>query len=208
MNILSLFVFLMFLLPNIMNAISVPTPTEPVWELEKSTEDIKVYTRYILGWSIKEYKAVLNVNAPIKTVEAVLRRSQDQKKWSKNTLMVKEIDRVSTNEFYTYSQSDSPWPASDRDNVVRIIYRYPHSDTIIIDIQACPDKYPKDPNFVRVSRMKGQWMLIRKGSNQTQIIQKAVVDPGGAAPNWLINSFLVNGPLRNLTNLKQYIEQL
>lgn len=184
------------------------TLTEPVWVLEKSTNDVKIYTRYIKGWSIKEYKAVLTINAPIQTIEKVLRRSQDQKKWSKNTLLVKEIDRVSTNEYYTYSQSDAPWPASDRDNVVKILYRYPHQDTVIIDIQAYPEKYPKDPNFVRVSRMKGQWLLIRKGVQQTQVIQKAVADPGGSAPNWLINSFLVNGPLRNLSNLKQYIEQL
>ncbi len=177
------------------------------WKLEKEADGIKIYTRHIEGWDIKEYKAVFYVKATLKAVENALRDTPNQKKWSKNTISSKEIKNISRNNFYTYSQSDSPWPASDRDNVVHIKYSYPQRGEIHIKINSEPDKHPRDANFVRVERMQGIWKLQETKSGLIKITQQAVVDPGGSAPVWLINSFLVSGPHKNMKNLKQYIEK-
>jgi hypothetical protein len=180
----------------------------PPWKFIKAADGISIYTRPVDGWSIKEYKAIFNVKASIDLVEQALRDTKNQKKWSENTLLVKEIKRSSPNSFYTYSQTNAPWPATDRDNVVHIIYTYPAKNKVHIKIQSKPDVFPRNNNFVRIERMHGSWILEKTATGTTKVIQQALVDPGGAAPSWLINSFLVNGPMRNLNNLKNYIEKM
>jgi len=179
---------------------------EPPWEYVKTSNGIKIYTRKIKGWDIKEYKAVFYVKASLQSVEKVLRDTPNQGKWSKNTLLSKEIKHISRNEFYTYSQTDSPWPASDRDNVVHIKYSYPSPQKVLIHIKSVPNFIPLKEGYVRIKRMKGLWTLKETKNKLVKVVQQAVVDPGGSAPSWLINSFLVDGPLKNLNNLRNYIE--
>ncbi|MCH2022626.1 MAG: START domain-containing protein [Saprospiraceae bacterium] len=179
----------------------------PPWKFIKSSDGISIYTRSVDGWSVNEYRAIFTIKAPIELVEKVLRDTKNQRKWSKNTILVKEIKRVSHDIFYTYSQTNAPWPATDRDNVVHIIYTYPTKNKIHIKIESKPNAFPKNKNFVRIERMEGSWILEASSNGTTKVTQQALVDPGGSTPKWLINSFLVNGPMRNLNNLKNYIEK-
>lgn len=177
------------------------------WKFEKEQNGIKIYTRAIEGWAIKEYKAVFYVKTALIAVENALRDTPNQTKWSKNTLLAEEIKKISRNNFYTYSQSDSPWPATDRDNVVHIEYSYPSPKMVRIDINSEPNFIPQKAGYVRVTQMKGHWHLKEIEDGLTEVTQQAVVNPGGAAPNWLINAFLIDGPLETFKNFKDYVER-
>ena len=176
------------------------------WVFEKEANGIKIYTRKIDGWSIKEYKAVFYIKSPLIAVENALRDTPNQNKWSKKTIMATTIKYLSKNNFYTYSQTDSPWPASDRDNVVHIKYSYPSSKVIHIDINSEPNFIPKKEGYVRIARMKGSWHLQEIEEGLIKVTQQAAVDPGGSTPNWLINTFLVDGPLKTLKSFHDYVK--
>jgi hypothetical protein len=177
------------------------------WELQKEENGIKIYTRKIDGWSVKEYKVVFYIKTSLAAVENALRDIPNQDKWSKNTIMSKEIKNLSKNDFYTYSQSDSPWPATDRDNIVHIKYSYPSPKDIHVTINSVPSFIPQKKGYVRIPKMKGFWHLQEAENGLIKVTQQAAVDPGGSTPSWLINSFLIDGPLRTMKNFHDYVKK-
>lgn len=111
-------------------------PNTDDWALEKDSYGVKVYTRSVAGWDMKEYKAVVQVRATLAQVEAVLRDAPNRGKWIHNAYNTKDVKVVSKNEMYTYCAIDAPLPVSDRDNVVNWKYVQVSSKEIRIDVKA------------------------------------------------------------------------
>ena len=175
------------------------------WKFEKEQNKIKIYTRKTSGWEIKEYKAEFLIKASLLEVKNALRDIPNVHKWSKNTIMMKEIKTISKDNFYTYSQTDFPFPAYDRDNIVYIKYSYPTLTSILITMKSVPDFLPEKNGITRIKKMNGSWHLEVLEDGITKVTQKAVVDPEGLFPSWLVNSFLIDGPLNNLKDFHDYV---
>lgn len=177
------------------------------WTLEKNSNGVKVYTRFIPGWSIKEFKAIVQIKATLEQVEAAIRDAPNRCKWIHNGYNTKDVKVVSKNEIYTYCAIDAPWPVSDRDNVVQWKYTRVSDKEIRIDMNAAdPSVYPEQSGIVRVSKLKGYWKLVDLGNGYVEVTQQAASEPGGSIPAWLANSSIVDTPFNTLFNLKYYVE--
>jgi hypothetical protein len=176
------------------------------WVLEKNKDGVKVYTRSIEGWSIKEFKGVVSIQATLAQVEAAIRDSPNRSKWMHNSYDTKDVRWVSNNEVYTYSAIDAPWPVSDRDNVLHWKYNRVSDKFIRIDMKAAPNEIAQVSGVVRVTRLEGFWTLEDKGNGYIEVVQQVAAEPGGSIPAWLANSSVVDAPYNTLYNLKKHVE--
>lgn len=178
------------------------------WDLAKDKNGVKVYTRKIEGWGIKEYKVKMTVKASFSKVIATLKDVPGRYEWLHNTMEVREVER-SSEMIAIYNKVDAPWPVSDRDNITKFSFSYPSSKTARVDMSVLKThkKAPIYKGIVRVDRIKGHWYIKDKGNGYIDVMQQCVAEPGGSIPDWLANSAVVDNPYNSMYNLKKYIEK-
>jgi hypothetical protein len=178
------------------------------WDLAKDKNGVKVYTRKIEGWGIKEYKVKMTVKATLSKVVSTLKDVPGRYEWLHNTIEIREIERPNKDVVSVYNKVDAPWPVSDRDNITKFSFSYPSSKMVRVDMTVIKEhkKAPIYEGIVRIERLKGYWTLEDKGNGYVELIQQCAAEPGGSIPDWLANSAVVDTPYNSMYKLKQYIE--
>lgn len=197
--------FLAFLLVSLLFT---TTTMAQKWTLAKDKNTVKVYTRNIEGWGIKEYKAVFTVKASLQQVETVLKDVPGRYNWLHNTVEIREIARQE-NAVSVYNLVDAPWPVSDRDNITRFSFTKPSANVVRIDMDLLKShaKAPIYDGIVRIEKMEGFWLLTDLGNGNVRVMQQCVAEPGGSIPDWLANSAVVDTPYQSMYKLKKHIEK-
>lgn len=178
------------------------------WSLAKDKNAVKVYTRKIEGWGIKEYKAVFSVKASLNKVVRVLKDVPGRYNWLHNTVEIREIARTSDAVSF-YNLVDAPWPVSDRDNITTFSFVQLNPTQVRVNMKLLKThaKAPVYDGIVRIQKMKGYWLLTDKGNGIVEVLQQCVAEPGGSIPDWLANSAVVDTPYQSMYKLKKYIEK-
>lgn len=178
---------------------------QDAWKLEKNTKGVKVYTRFVEGWGIKEFKGITRAPGTVADFEKILRDAPDRAKWMHNTYGTKDIKTISPDEIYSYSVVDAPWPVTDRDNVTRMTFKRSPKE-LIVELYGIPKEYPVQSGCLRIERMQGYWKATDMGDGTIEITQQALADAGGSIPDWLANSSVIDSPFNTLYNLKTRLE--
>jgi hypothetical protein len=176
------------------------------WHLERDKSGVKIYTRFIKGWDLKQFKAVVNIKTDLSSVEKTIRNAVGRNNWMYNTFDTKDIKKVSDNEIYSYSRVAAPWPVSDRDNVTKYTYKKVSDKEIYVYLSNVNGIAPEKSGIVRIKRMEGYWHFKDLDNGFIQVSQIAVAEPGGSIPAWLANSAVIDSPYNTLLNMKNHIE--
>ena len=172
------------------------------WTLAKQENGIDVYTRPVEGSGIKEFKGTAEFDSTVDSVLKVLRDSERFKTWFPNTPSSKLL-AVDGPVRYQYSTMGTPWPVSNRDNVLRTETQVDAASGIVdITVTAAPDYYPEQKDLVRVRIAKGTWRLEPLASDRARVTFTMHLDPGGGIPEWMINARIIATPFEALTNLR------
>ncbi len=176
------------------------------WELSVNKENIKIYVRKIDTTSIKEYRAMMTVKAPMDSVIKKIIDVKNLKNWNyktQNTLLVKKLTDTS---WVFYMQNDLDWPAKDRDHVSRVTLKKKKNDCLII---ITPENHlvKEKSDFVRVKVFRGFWSLKKIDENQTQVIQQMYGDPESNVPSFIINSMLLKAPFESFKAMRSQLEK-
>ncbi len=179
---------------------------DTAWELSAQQDGIDVYTRPVAGSGIKEFKGVADIDASLITIGALLRDSDQLKTWFPNTPESKLLKREGE-VAYQYSVMATPWPISDRDNVLRSVTQTDREAGVMrITVTAAPDEHPEQTDRVRVRKANGSWLLKAVNESKTRVTFQMHLEPGGGIPQWMINARVVGTPLEAITNLRQAVK--
>lgn len=182
------------------------TESETAWELSAQQHGIDVYTRPVAGSGIKEFKGVAEIDASTTSILALLRDSDRFKTWFPNTPESKLLKRDG-DVSYQYSVMATPWPISDRDNVLRSVTQVDReADVVRITVSAAPDEYPPQADRVRVRKANGSWLLKAVNASKTLVTFQMHLEPGGGIPQWMINVRVVETPLEAIANMRQALK--
>lgn len=173
------------------------------WRLRKEADNIRVYTIDLGDSRFKAFKAVAVLDAPIETLMAVMINPQSCMEWVHNCSESYAFGTGSFHDRYAYSVNDMPWPVTDRDYVLHIRTRGSEATgEIVMDLNATPDQRTELDNRVRVDQSDTLYRFVPEG-DKTRMIWLQHTDPNGALPGWLVNSLLVDIPVRSLQALEQ-----
>lgn len=186
---------------------SAEAQTQEEWHLEKDKNGIQVYSRHLAGNRLKEIKVHCDMTGyPAQLVAFFSDVDQYPQVIYKNKT-ARLLRRVSETELYYYAQSETPWPATNRDFVIRLRFAYePKSRTLQINTDGVPDEVPLQEGFVRIPVWQAVWSVRPISASTMQIDYTFQVDPGGKLPAWLINATAAIGPYQSFLNMRDKIQ--
>jgi hypothetical protein len=177
------------------------------WSLERDRSGVKIYTRYVEGWPLKQFKGIVNIKASLNTIERTLRNDVARAYWMYNTHETKDVKKINENEIYSYSRVAAPWPVSDRDNVTKYTFKRISDNELFIYFTNVSGIVPEKYNTIRLKKMEGHWHFKNVEGGYVQVTQQVLSEAGGTVPSWLANSAILDSPYYTLLNLKNYVEK-
>ncbi|MEO8517245.1 MAG: START domain-containing protein [Flavobacterium sp.] len=176
------------------------------WELAVNKDEIKIYVRKSDSTSIKEYKAIMNVKVPMDSVIRKILDVKNLRTWNYKTTKTSLIKKISDTSWVFYMQNDLDWPIKDRDHVSRVVMKRTKKECIIT-LTPENNLIKENPDFIRIKRFKGIWVLKKIDEKQTQIVQQLYGDPESYVPSFIINSMLTKAPFETFKAMRSQLEK-
>lgn len=182
---------------------ALPAETDPAWTLRKEAGAIRVYTINQPDSDFKAFKAEAVMDVPLENLMAVMVNPQSCIEWVHNCSESYAFGDGHFHDRFAYSVNDMPWPVADRDYVLHIRTRGDRtSGEIIMDLNATPNRRDPVEGHVRVDRSDTLYRFVAQG-DQTRMVWIQHTDPNGAIPGWLVNTLLVDIPVRSMEQLER-----
>lgn len=179
--------------------------TAQTWKLAKNKNGVKIETRFLEGWSIKEYRATVYIKTTLEEAVEAYRDPVKRKSFMARSLEVSNLKENSKNDIITYNLGKAPWPVSNRDNITHSVFIYSPRQ-VRVTMKSLPNYIPEKEGIVRVPRTKGHWLFTDQGNGTIKVVQQSVADLGGSVPDWVVNSTIIEGPYDVLLSMKNILE--
>ncbi len=178
------------------------------WDLAKDEEGIQISTRFTSESKLKEFRAEMEVNAPLEKFIAIMEDVSTYPTWMHNCKEARVLKRISKDERITYLMNETSWITKRRDMIVYSkVTRRSSPKEIMIQLDGRPDYIPPHEDHIRVPRIKGYWKFISQKNGKTRATYQLILEPGGSIPDWLANSTVVEIPFNTMINLRQLAEK-
>jgi hypothetical protein len=178
------------------------------WRLEKDENGVRIESRTVPGWKIREMRGAARFDGRIASLLAVI---DDPTVAQLNELVSgsKVVQRENARRYRVYTTTKMPWPLKDRDVLTqRVIDVDERSGAVTITDEAIDEGFPEEAAFVRVRRSYNRWTLTPESDGGVQIELRMLSDPAGPIPSSLINSMAVGTPLKMIERLIVLAQQL
>ncbi len=178
------------------------------WKLIKNEKGIRVYTKMDTKTAIKIVKAECETTATLSSLLTIIKDANNQPNWVFGCKHAEILKIVDATHWYYYSQTDAPWPVSDRDIVTSVhVVQDTTTKTITVISTAVSNYIPKKPGFVRIPKLLSYWVFKPKPFGKIDITFQIKINIGGAIPQWVTNLFVYKGPYNTMKNLLFEIEK-
>ncbi|MFK8056357.1 MAG: START domain-containing protein [Saprospiraceae bacterium] len=180
-------------------------PYEKEWTLKKTGKKMWVYTRDRAGSEIKEVRLIMEVDASITAINAVLNDASRQPEWVFHCTSAKDLGGKVDTGWYYYSRIALPWPMDDRDVIAKVIGQQ-DGDVYRSKSIAAPTFQPEVEGCVRITDFDVTTAYEALPDGSTKITYEVHSEPAGAVPSWLVNLFIEKGPVETMTKLRKIVE--
>ena len=165
------------------------------WKLAKQTGGVAIYSRPHPGSSLKEFKAVGEIDVPTRTVHNVIDDVESYSSFMPYTAECRVLER-NQDSILTY-QRVSPKIVSDRDYTLRVEQKsWPVENGLayLNEWQPANEHGPAEkPGVYRVKLCNGSWLLEPVGPNKTRATYSVFTDSGIVVPPMMANMISETG---------------
>jgi hypothetical protein len=195
------FCFLVFLPSPIIQAAG-----EPAWKEVAIDRDVTVWSRDRMGRVLPELRARGQIYGELFHAMAVILDNERSCEWVPNCTESQEIKRLDARTTWVYSVTNSPWPVSDRDTVVKVVAEtIEPNDKYRVLMRAQPDFLPLVDGRVRIPYSNIYFLLKRVNADTIEIEYGLDVDPGGVLPKWMVRRTVRNTLIETIMALEAQV---
>ena len=159
------------------------------WKLDSQSGGIALYGRPRPGSSLKEFKGVGEIDAPIRAVHAVIDDFGNYSRFMPYTVECRIVKKEPGSTFFY--QRLSPKIVSDRDYTLRVREKSWREDKGLVYLhrfEAANESGPAEQKgFTRVKVCDGGWLLEPLDENKTRATYSIDTDNGGKIPAFIAN---------------------
>lgn len=200
--------FFCFLFLFIFIGIFILSAQNRAWKLVKNEDGIQVYSRKPDNSKFRIIKVSTQVKTSLSSLVKLIKDASGHKKWVYLDKKAEILEEKNPFSWVMYSQTDAPWPVSDRDVIV---WGHLSQDSItkIVTIMAValPRYIPKKKDYIRIPYAVSMWRFIPEKEGAVEAEFTLEVDIGGKIPRWLANMAATKGPYQTMLGLKREIKQ-
>ncbi|QXO15644.1 MULTISPECIES: START domain-containing protein [Vibrio] len=173
------------------------------WEIAKNEDGITIHTRHHQD-GLVEIRAQMFEQTSYAAFLALLEDSANLPNWIDNVSSSRVLKQLSPNENIVYTRFSAPWPARNRDMVTYSRFEQPNG-AFILTIEDASNRYPPQPDYIRIKGVKATWTLEKLTNGLTHIDYIAFADPGGNLPDWMANKLSVSSAFNTFQGLRQQL---
>jgi len=178
------------------------------WKLSKDKDGIKVYQSEVKHSKYKNIKVECTLEGTYDKLMAILNDVTNQKSWVYNNISSSILQRISASEFYYYSETDLPWPMSNRDAIIHLKMNKDSLNRFLkISAESVPGYAPEKSGMVRVPRSTISWYVTMPSAKTISIVYIFDAEPGGSLPAWAVNMFTDKGPYESFRKLSELLKR-
>lgn len=159
------------------------------WKLSSKSHDVAIYERLRAGTSLKEFRAIGDIDATASAVHDVIDDIDNYPKFMPYTVECRLLKRDG-DSLITY-QRLAPKIVTERDYTLRITKKsWPVNGGVAFLNEWTPANQlgpPEKKGVVRVKTCEGSWLIEPVNANKTRATYSVFSDTGGAIPRWLAN---------------------
>ncbi len=179
------------------------------WTLRREKDGIDIYSRPSDCSKFNDIRVDMDLTGTIEQLAAILRDVNNYTDWVYATRTSSLIRKLSENEVIYYAEVGTPWPAANRDYYADMKITFnPASHSMNVLSVGIKDYQPEKKDLVRVPMSKGCWTVTTQSASKIHLQYILQIDPGGAIPAWILNSFVAKAPLETFSNLKKKMEDM
>ena len=188
-----------FLILNLVLCSGFSDSLETNWKLKKEENNIKVFLRKTLD-DRQEYLAETIIHKDMNSIYEEIIDYNSSYKWMYKLESSKILDKKNDSLFYVQFTIEMSWPLKKRDLVSDVKIKK-NKDFISISLVSSPDYIKSSDDFIRIKDSKSKWVLSKIDNETTKVSLQsyAVID---GIPSFIVDMFIVEGPLFSLSNLK------
>jgi ribosome-associated toxin RatA of RatAB toxin-antitoxin module len=177
------------------------------WELVKDDEQIKVYLNKNSDRDrLTHVKATSITKASLKECYELLKEVNQYNTWMHGTEKVKLVEQYNPNKFTYYMLTDFPWPAKDRDVIIKTKIHFKKNKGVVYTVsQNEKNVIPKKEDIRRIQKMNASWKFKKIEPNKIKIIYEGRVLSSVVLPDWLKKHVSYIGPFNTIQNLREKI---
>ena len=174
------------------------------WTLKIQQDGIAVYTKKVAGSRIDAFKATTMISAEYEKVKEVILDYPNYPKWYQDYKTGEILEQLNQDKIIVRFVIDAPFPIKDRDSVNRVSVQQT-DEQIKVTLESAPTFIPHNNKQIRMTVSSGQWTLEKEG-NQTRVTLEYHADPEIPVPSWVSNRYVVQGPAKSLSNLRERLQ--
>lgn len=178
------------------------------WNLESTSDDIRVYSKLSSGFRLKEFMGECEVPASLGTVKAVMMDYENYEKWFAMSRRITLLHKTSPTSFTMNYIVASPWPIADRETDVLITIKFNETagkGVVLLDAIQSADNTGKN-GLIRINDMRGKFEFTRLSDSRTRVVLYMRVDPRTDLPANLQNSVIMDYPINTFQGLKKILD--
>jgi hypothetical protein len=177
------------------------------WHLAKEKDGIQVYTAPVENSGRKYIRVNAGLTGSLQGVKDVFQDIGRQKAWVYGTRKSYLVKKVDDGHLLYYNETNLPWPASNRDVVIRMkLADGADHHSLVVTQTAEPNAIPVKKGIVRVSHLSGYWQFHEESTGKLRAEYFLDVDPAGSLPNWMVNLFITKGPYETFVKLREEVK--
>lgn len=179
------------------------TVSDVEWQLVENEDGILIYVRPSTGCAFNTVKGVTVINAPIDVLGMVLQDIPSFPLWMSDCKSSPILEKTGRNDYIFYYLQAMPWPAQDRETVLRA---QTHIDWeagyFEIDFKSIDYPIPGEAGTNVRMTVNGRFLLEYLGPGKTQVTYAIQADPGGYMPAVVSNMISRKVPRETLSGMR------
>lgn len=176
------------------------------WQRAKQDKGVEVFTGEVVDSKFLAFKAITVIPAPLEAVLAAITDQVGYPEWYDNCKETEVIEYSGPDTAIVRIVIKTPFPLANREAVNQVsVTRV--AGGAIVDLKSVPEAQPPVRGLVRMEQASGTWEL-QETEQGTRVIHTYHADPKAKVPAWIMNRFVVDGPINSLSELAAYIARI
>ena len=178
------------------------------WKLERNEDGIKIYSADVPNSVFKAVKVECTLTGTYTKLFSILSNVPHFNKWVYRTKTSRLLKKNSPYDFVYYTETELPWPMSNRDAVVHMRFNTDSLPKFLIITGTGETGWvaPKS-GLERVNHYKAKWRVTMPTAQTIHIDYEYELDPSGNVPGWLTNMTNDKGPFETFSNLAKKLKE-
>ena len=182
---------------------------EAPWKLLERERGITVETREEPGRDLPTLRGRGVIAGEVTRVLAVILDEKLATEWAEGADECRLLKNEDERTALIYTLTDTPWPVSDRDMVMRRkVEVIKPGEEFRVFMTCAPKAKPERDGVIRIVTCE-TYFHIKKQSDTTTFMEYQVnVDPGGKLPSWLVRWAAKKIPMNTFVSLEEMVAKV